>query len=94
MNINSSSITIIIPAALTVLWLVDTFFNDLYHKLKDLGYIGDKLSQFKIEKVFTEIAILSPKKRMGILSDGNLYKCLKNAEINYETFKQGVLAKL
>ena len=60
-------------------WNVDAILVDEvgYNKLKDLGYIGDNLGQFKIEKVFQEIAILSPNRRMGILSDGNLYKCPK-----------------
>ena len=77
-------------------WNVDAILVDEvgYNKLKDLGYIGDKLGQFKIEKVFQEIAILSPKRRMGILSDGHLYKCPKNFDKNYETFKLEVMKSL
>ena len=33
-------------------------------------------------------------KRIGILVDESLYKCPKNFDKNYETFKQEVLAKL
>ena len=64
-----------------------------YKKLCELGYVGDELGKFKIEKVFSEIAILSPKKRMGILEDGSLYKCPKDLDIDYEEFKGEVIEK-
>ena len=40
--------------------------ND-YNKLKRMGYIGDKLGQFKIEHVFNEIAIKSARKYVANL---------------------------
>ena len=67
--------------------------ND-YKKLCELGYVGLELGQFKIEKVFSEIAILSPKRRMGILEDGSLYKCPKDSEIDYESFKREVIENM
>ena len=60
----------------------------------ELGYVGDELGKFKIEKVFSEIAILSPKKRMGILEDGSLYKCPKDLDCDYEDFKGEVIEKM
>jgi len=65
-----------------------------YLKLKELGYVGSELGKFKIEKVFKEIAILSPKKRMGILEDGSLYKCPQDLNIDYEPFKRNVIEKM
>ena len=65
-----------------------------YLKLCELGYVGLELGQFKIEKEFKEIAILSPKKRMGILEDGSLYKCPKDLKIDYEPFKRNVIEKM
>ena len=52
-----------------------------FFKLKELGYIGDELWKFKIEKVFKEIAILSPGRRAGILEDGTPYYCPKTKGI-------------
>ena len=65
-----------------------------YNKLCELGYVGLELGQFKIEKEFKEIAILSPGKRMGILADGSIYKCPKNSTIDYETFKEEVIENM
>ena len=62
-----------------------------YKKLCELGYVGLELGQFKPDKEFKEIAILSPGKRMEILADGSLYKCPKNSTIDYETFKEEVI---
>ena len=43
-----------------------------YFKLKSLGYIGSRLGQFKIEHVFTELYIQSPRKWIGRERDGSL----------------------
>ena len=55
-----------------------------YKKLCELGYVGLELGQFKLDKVFKEIAILSPMKRMGILADDLPYVCPKTKEIMEE----------
>ena len=67
--------------------------ND-YKKLSELGNVGEELGQFKIEKEFKEIAILSPKKRMGILKDNIPFVCLKDLDIDYESFKKDVIEKM
>lgn len=57
-----------------------------YNKLVKLGYIGNELGQFKIEHIFTEIAIKSKKRYVGILEDGSkYYHCVKESE-EYEEF--------
>lgn len=45
--------------------------EDGYNKLNSLGYIGDKLRQFKIEKQFNEIAIISSRRYVATLTDGS-----------------------
>lgn len=44
-----------------------------YQKLLGLGYIGNDLGQFKVEKVFTEIAIISSKRYVATLENGEKY---------------------
>ena len=63
-----------------------------YFKLVELGYIGDKLGQFKIEYIFSEIAIKSKKKYMGILAETGevFYHCVKK-EVKYEEFVRELL---
>lgn len=57
-----------------------------YNKLVELGYVGDKLGMFKIEHIFTEIAISSGRKFVATLEDGNkLIHCPKK-DIDYNEF--------
>ena len=59
--------------------------ND-YNKLVGLGYVGDKLGMFKIEHIFTEIAISSGRKFVATLEDGSkLIHCPKK-DIDYDEF--------
>ena len=63
--------------------------ND-YNKLQQLGYIGDKLGFFKIEKIFTEIAIKSSRKYVAKLEDGSIFRhCVKDT-IDYNVFVNDV----
>ena len=57
-----------------------------YQKLVNLGYVGDKLGQFKIEHVFNEIAIKSQRKFIGTLENGDKYYHCVNKNINYNDF--------
>ena len=57
-----------------------------YNKLLALGYIGNELGKFKIEHIFTEIAISSSRKFVATLEDGTkLIHCPKK-DINYDDF--------
>ena len=61
-----------------------------YEKLVKLGYVGDKLGQFKIEHIFTEIAIKSTKRYVATLDNGEkYYHCVKN-DVNYDEFVDDV----
>ena len=61
-----------------------------YEKLVKLGYVGDKLGQFKIEHIFTEIAIKSTKRYVATLDNGEkYYHCVKN-DIDYNEFVDDV----
>ena len=64
--------------------------EDDYNKLLRLGYIGDKLGMFKIEKIYDEIAIMSSKKYVAKLEDGSIFRhCVKD-NINYDSFVNDV----
>ena len=83
--------------------LVNVFYENIdailidendYNKLLKLGYIGDKLGQFKIEHVFNEIAIKSSRKYVAKLDDGNtFYHCVKDS-VNYDSFVNDVKQSL
>ena len=70
-----------------------------YNKLVELGYVGNELGKFKIEHVFTEIAIKSSKRYVGMLENGEKYyhvpkvrgqsPCVKN-NVDYEEFVNDV----
>ncbi len=61
-----------------------------YHKLLELGYIGNKLGQFKIEHIFTEIAIKSQRVYVATLDSGEkYYHCVKR-ETDYDSFVDAV----
>jgi hypothetical protein len=61
--------------------------ND-FNKLASEGYIGNKLGQFKIEHIFTEIAILTKKCYVATLINGERYfHCVKD---DYDEFVQRV----
>jgi len=53
-----------------------------YLKLKDLGYLDDyELGKLKIANVFTEIAIISTKRYVATLENGEkYYHCIKDTE--------------
>ena len=61
-----------------------------YHKLEQLGYIGNELGQFKIEHIFKEIAIKSPRQYMAVYNDGIFNHTGRDND--YQTFKEGVLS--
>ena len=64
--------------------------EDDYNKLVSLGYVGDELGKFKIEHIFTEIAIMSARKFVATLDDGqHLIHCPKK-DINYDEFVANV----
>ena len=62
-----------------------------YHKLERLGYIGNELGQFKVEHIFKEIAIKSPRQYMAILSDNTIFNHT-GRDNDYLMFKEGVLS--
>ena len=57
-----------------------------YNKLLSLNKIGPRLGQFKIEHIFTEIAILSQRKYVATLSTGEYYYHCVKPDTNYTTF--------
>ena len=57
-----------------------------YHKLQRMGLIGDELGQFKIEHVFDEIAIKSPKRYVATLDDGSKFYHCVNESVDYDSF--------
>ena len=61
-----------------------------YNKLVKLGYIGDELGLFKIEHVFTEIAIKSSKRYVATLENSDkYYHCVKDS-VDYDEFIKDV----
>ena len=64
--------------------------EDDYNKLLQMGYIGTNLGQFKIEQIFTEIAIKSARKYVATLDNGErFYHCVKDS-IDYDDFVSDV----
>ena len=61
-----------------------------YNKLMELGYIGSELGQFKIEHIFTEIAIMTKKKYMAILDTGEVYHHCVKKDVSFEDFVRTV----
>ena len=70
-----------------------------YQKLVDLNLVGDELGKFKIERVFTEIAIASPRKYVATLENGEKFIHLAhkdakafaaNSENSYDSFVDDV----
>ena len=61
-----------------------------YNKLVQLGYVGDELGQFKIEHIFTEIAIKSVKRYVATLDDGSKYYHCVNDTVDYNSFVNDV----
>ena len=60
-----------------------------YFKLKSLGYISEELGKFKIEHIFTDIAIKGSKQYVAKLEDGSkFYHCIKG--VDYEEFVKSV----
>lgn len=64
-----------------------------FHKLEQLGYIGNKLGQFKIEHIFTEIAIKSSRVYMATLDNGEIFNHSFGKK-DYKTFVQDVKAMI
>ena len=61
-----------------------------YHKLESLGMIGNELGKFKIEHIFTEIAIMSSRKFVATLDNGEkLIHCPKK-DVDYDAFVESV----
>ena len=64
-----------------------------YNKLMKLGYIGNKLGQFKIEHIFTEIAIMTKKKYMAILDNGEVYHHCVKKDVAFEDLRSELQAQ-
>ena len=64
-----------------------------FHKLEQLGYIGNNLGQFKIEHIFTEIAIKSSRVYMATLDNGEIFNHSFGKK-DYKTFVQDVKAMI
>ena len=60
--------------------------EDDYNKLNELGYIGTKLGDFKIEHVFTEIAIKSPRQYVAKLDDNTMFFHVANNKVKDEVY--------
>jgi hypothetical protein len=58
-----------------------------YLKLCELGMIGDKLGQFKVEEIFTEVYFMGPRKWMAKCDDGSVF-CRPKKLIEKTTFEQ------
>jgi hypothetical protein len=70
---------------------IDAFIvneND-YNKLKELGYIGDNLGQFRVESIFIQAVFETPRKWTAITDEGNIYCRPKKLidKISFEEFK-------
>ena len=63
--------------------------ND-YNKLVELGYVGNGLGMFKIEHIFKEIAILSSRKFVATLEDGNKFIHCPKKDIDYNEFVDNI----
>ena len=64
--------------------------EDDYNKLVGLGLVGNELGKFKIEHIFTEIAIMSSRKFVATLDNGeHLIHCPKK-DIDYNAFIETV----
>jgi hypothetical protein len=64
-----------------------------YLKLRDLGYIGDGLGQFKIEAIFDEVYFEGPRKFMAKMECGDVF-CRPRKLIEkmmFEEFKNNVI---
>ena len=64
-----------------------------YYKLKSLGYIGDAMGQYKIEHVFTEIAIMSPKQYVATLDSSFRDPLLARGSFRDPSFTSGTIYK-
>src|SRR5215469_16162136 len=62
-----------------------------YKKLEELGYIGSKLGQFKIDKIFSEFVIKSKVKWLAKFVDGTVFHHCVPETVDYELFKQETL---
>ena len=57
-----------------------------FEKLKKHGYVGDELGKFKIEKIFSEIAIKNQRQYVATLESGEkYYHCVKDS-VDYDLF--------
>ena len=61
-----------------------------YNKLVSLGYVGNELGKFKIEHIFTEIAISSSRKFVATLEDGTRFIHCPKKDTNYDEFIENV----
>ena len=64
--------------------------EDDYNKLVSLGYVGNDLGMFKIEHVFTEIAIMSSRKFVATLDNNEKLIHLPKKDIDYDAFVNAV----
>ena len=61
-----------------------------YNKLVSLGYVGNELGKFKIEHIFTEIAISSSRKFVATLEDGTHFIHCPKKDTDYNEFIENV----
>ena len=64
--------------------------EDDYNKLVSNNMVGNALGQFKIEHIFTEIAIMSSRKYVAKLDDGTVFRHCVKANIDYDSFVESV----
>jgi len=71
---------------------IDAFLidEDDYNKLLKLGLVGNELGKFKIEHVFKEIAIMSSRKYVATLENGEHFIHCINKDIDYNKFVECV----
>ena len=60
--------------------------EESYKKVVNAGLIGDELGMFKIEHIFTEIAIKSSRVYVATLDDGTKYYHTGNRTVDYNDF--------
>jgi hypothetical protein len=64
--------------------------EDDYNKLVSLGLVGNELGKFKIEHVFSEIAIMSSRKFVATLDTGEKLIHTPKKDIDYNAFVESV----
>ena len=64
--------------------------EEAYKKVVAAGLVGDELGMFKIEHIFTEIAIKSSRVYVATLDDGTKFYHTGNKTVDYDEFVKSV----